>query len=93
QITAIPKSAVNMEGDLVDFLKNQTGSLGELEKELYATMSCRSAVKDGDPVDPLSALELIKGAFQLESARCPHGRPIWFELSKNELFELVGRKI
>ncbi len=93
QITAIPKSAVNMEGDLVDFLKNQKGSIGELEKELYATMSCRSAVKDGDPVDSLSALELIKGAFQLESARCPHGRPIWFELSKNELFELVGRTI
>lgn len=93
QITAIPKSAMNMEGILVDFLKNQKGSIGELEKELYATMSCRSAVKDGDPVDSLSALELIKGAFQLESARCPHGRPIWFELSKKELFELVGRTI
>jgi DNA mismatch repair protein MutL len=93
QMTAIPKSAVNMESDLVEFLKNQKGSIGELEKELYATMSCRSAVKDGDPVDSLSAVELIKGAFQLESARCPHGRPIWFELSKNELFELVGRKI
>ena len=93
EITAIPKSAVNMEGDLVDFLKSQKGSIGELEKSLYATMSCRSAVKDGDPVDALSALELIKGAFQLESARCPHGRPIWFELSKNELFELVGRTV
>ena len=93
EVTAIPKSAINMEGDIVSFLKNQRGSIGELEKELYATMSCRSAVKDGDPVDALSALELIKGAFQLESARCPHGRPIWFELSKTELFELVGRKI
>lgn len=93
QITAIPKSAVHMEGDLVEFLRNQRGSMGELEKELYATMSCRSAVKDGDPIDSLSAMELIKGAFQLESARCPHGRPIWFELSKNELFELVGRTI
>jgi len=93
KITSIPKSAINMEGEIVEFLKNQIGSIGELEKELYATMSCRSAVKDGDPVDSLSALELIKGAFQLESARCPHGRPIWFELSKNELFELVGRTV
>ncbi|MDA3809065.1 MAG: DNA mismatch repair endonuclease MutL [Spirochaetaceae bacterium] len=93
KITAIPKSAINMEGEIVEFLKNQKGSIVELEKELYATMSCRSAVKDGDSVDSVSALELIKGAFQLESARCPHGRPIWFELSKNELFELVGRKI
>lgn len=93
QINSIPKSATNMEGDLVEFLRTQRGSIGELEKELYATMSCRSAVKDGDPVDAVSALELIKGAFQLESARCPHGRPIWFELSKNELFELVGRTI
>lgn len=93
QMTSIPKSAINMESDIVEFLKNQQGSIGELEKELYATMSCRSAVKDGDPVDYLSAIELIKGAFQLESARCPHGRPIWFELSKKELFELVGRTI
>jgi DNA mismatch repair protein MutL len=93
QMTSIPKSAINMEGDIVEFLKNQKGSIGELEKELYATMSCRSAVKDGDTVDPLSAIELIKGAFRLESARCPHGRPIWFELSKTELFELVGRTI
>ncbi|MBB6478399.1 DNA mismatch repair endonuclease MutL [Spirochaeta isovalerica] len=93
QMTSIPKSALDMEGDLVEFLKTQQGSIGELEKELYATMSCRAAVKDGDPVDALSALELIKGAFRLESARCPHGRPIWFELSKDELFELVGRVI
>jgi len=93
QMTAIPKSAVNMESDIIEFLKNQKGSLGELEKGLYATMSCRGAVKDGEPVDSVSAIELIKGAFQFESARCPHGRPIWFELSKKELFELVGRKI
>ncbi len=92
-ITAIPKSAINMEGEIVDFLKNQIGSSQELEKKLYAAMACRSAVKDGDNIDSLSALELIKGAFKLKSARCPHGRPIWFELSKNELFELVGRKI
>jgi len=93
QMTAIPKSAVNMESDIIEFLKNQKGSLGELEKGLYATMSCRGAVKDGEPVDSVSAIELIKGAFQFESARCPHGRPIWFELSKKELFELVGRTI
>jgi len=93
QMTSIPKSAVNMEGDLVEFLKTQKGSIGELEKQLYATMSCRAAVKDGDLVDSVSALELIRGAFQLESARCPHGRPIWFELSKDELFQLVGRMI
>ncbi|MBN2658316.1 MAG: DNA mismatch repair endonuclease MutL [Spirochaetales bacterium] len=93
QMTSVPKSALDMEGELVQFLKTQKGSVGELEKQLYATMSCRAAVKDGDPVDALSAIELIKGAFQLESARCPHGRPIWFELSKDELFELVGRTI
>jgi len=93
QMTSIPKSAENMEGDIVEFLKTQKGSIGELEKQLYATMSCRAAVKDGDPVDSLSALELIRGVFQLESARCPHGRPIWFELSKDELFQLVGRMI
>jgi len=54
-------------------------------------MFCRAAIKEGDSIDEMTALELIRQTFELEIARCPHGRPIWYELSRDELHHLVGR--
>jgi DNA mismatch repair protein MutL len=48
---------------------------------------------DGDPLDPEAARSLLRKAFALEHARCPHGRPIWTILSRRELFEKVGRLV
>ena len=40
-----------------------------------------------------TAKEIIRGAFRLENPHCPHGRPIWFRLTRTELFKLVGRLV
>jgi DNA mismatch repair protein MutL len=56
-----------------------------------ATLSCHGAIKDGDYLDDASALALAKEALELQVPRCPHGRPIWFELSRDELFRSVRR--
>ncbi|MDR0758955.1 MAG: DNA mismatch repair endonuclease MutL [Treponema sp.] len=56
-----------------------------------ATLSCHGAVKDGDYLDDTSALSLVKAALELKVPRCPHGRPIWFELSREDLFRAVRR--
>jgi DNA mismatch repair protein MutL len=56
-----------------------------------ATVACRSAVKDGDRLDPEAAAELCRRAFALPEARCPHGRPVWVRLSREELYRLVRR--
>lgn len=93
EITALPRAALSMEDDIVDFLKSRKGSPAELQKELYATMSCRNAIKEGDAIDPGAALELLKGALALENPRCPHGRIMWFRLSRDELYGLVGRLV
>lgn len=66
-------------------------SLFELEKKLLAQYACKSAVKDGEILSPEGAKEIIRGAFQLENPHCPHGRPIWFALTREELFQMVGR--
>lgn len=63
----------------------------DFERELYASLACRSAVMDGDRLSDERAIEVIDAVFGLENARCPHGRPIWIELSKQQLMELVGR--
>ncbi|MDR2741373.1 MAG: DNA mismatch repair endonuclease MutL [Treponema sp.] len=56
-----------------------------------ATLSCHGAIKDGDYLDDASALALAEKALKLQVPRCPHGRPIWFELSREDLFRAVRR--
>jgi DNA mismatch repair protein MutL len=56
-----------------------------------ATFSCHAAVKDGDYLDPASALELAEEALRLPVPRCPHGRPIYIELDREWLLRSVKR--
>lgn len=91
EITALPRAALSLEKEIISFLKCRKGSPAELQKDLYATMSCRNAIKEGDAIDPGAAMELLKGALALENPRCPHGRLLWFRLTQKELYSLVGR--
>jgi DNA mismatch repair protein MutL len=69
-------------------LKNSDENIAE---RWAATLSCRSAVKDGDLLDERTALALAEEAFALPVQRCPHGRPIWFEISREDLLRMVKR--
>ena len=69
-------------------LKDARENIGE---RWAATYSCKSAVKDGDFLDERTALALAEEALALPVSRCPHGRPIWLELSRNDLFKAVKR--
>ena len=91
KISALPSYCKLLDSEIIDFVKSQRGTKEDIQRDLYDTLACRSAIKEGDPIDPIAARELIDAAFKLEQARCPHGRPIWFQLSKQELYELVGR--
>ena len=42
-------------------------------------------------MDPVTAQELCAQALELPVPRCPHGRPIWHELSEESLLRLVDR--
>jgi len=56
-----------------------------------ATVCCRAAIKDGDYPDDETAFALGKQALELPDPRCPHGRPIWTEISRDALFKAVRR--
>ncbi len=90
-IKACPSGYLDIKGDLVEFIKGRKGDSTSLKQELYASLACRAAVMDGEILDFLSGRELAVKALNLENARCPHGRPIWFEISREKLFELVKR--
>jgi len=89
---SIPHAAKGMENDIIAFLEKSEGDAEELEKALWADLACKAAVKDNHVLDDTSAYKLLQETFALEQkTRCPHGRPIWFEISRRELFGLVGR--
>ena len=91
RIHAIPASCRGVEKELARFLNEPRGSVENFLRELWADIACKAAVKDGEALERVSAEELLKQTFALTEHRCPHGRPLWFSLSRRELFTFVGR--
>ena len=56
-----------------------------------ATLCCHAAVRDGDYLDEESSLALAKQALTLPEPHCPHGRPVWTEISREALYRAVRR--
>jgi DNA mismatch repair protein MutL len=93
-IEAFPESwkTGDMAGEILA-LRNGGKSLAE---SCAASFACRSAVKDGDFLDDEGSLALAEAALALRGEtgalpRCPHGRPLWTEISREELFKAVRR--
>ena len=93
EITGLSTNFQLMETNtIVEYLQGLKGGMHNLETELFSMLACKSAIKDGDVIDPLTAINLLRETFVLENARCPHGRPIWHVLNHDTLFKLMGRK-
>jgi DNA mismatch repair protein MutL len=93
EITALPEELLALdEQELVQALMAEKGSLDELEDRILSLAACRLAVKEGEELDASAAAELARRVFELDNARCPHGRPIWVELGRDELERRVGRE-
>ncbi len=86
-----PDFASLPEGELLRMLKDSIARGEEWKRDLMARAACRLALKEGDPVDAVTAAELFKAALSLNNPRCPHGRPIWHELTRDDLYRLVDR--
>jgi len=88
--------------DLPALLLDLAGQLAEVERgsamddafhDLLATMACHAAVRANQDVSPDEARALLDGLDAIDfKARCPHGRPVVFELPLAELERRVGRR-
>lgn len=92
-LTALPASYRGAEEELITLLKTHSGSLEVLKQELFAQIACKKAIKDGEGINPLSAYEILTYVFSLDNPRCPHGRPLWVQISREELLRGVRRMI
>jgi DNA mismatch repair protein MutL len=69
------------------------GALDEAMHDLLATMACHSAVRANQDLGAEEARALLDGLDAIDfKARCPHGRPVVFELSLQDLERRVGRR-
>ena len=93
EIVALPEELLALdEEELLAALLWEQGSVEELGDRLHSLAACRLAVKEGQELDSPTARELVRRVFALENARCPHGRPIWTELTREALEREVGRE-
>ncbi len=89
---------LELPGLLID-LAQQLEQLGrgsavdEALHDLAATMACHAAVRANQELTPQEARALLDGLDAVDfKARCPHGRPVVFELPLAELEKRVGRR-
>jgi len=63
----------------------------DIAERWAATIACHSAIRDGECLDDGSALRLAQEALKLDIKACPHGRPVFFELKKDDFLRAVRR--
>lgn len=91
EVESVPIKWHGTERDLQKDLLDKRIAPDEIIRSIAATSSCRAAVKDGHVLDPLTAERLLFDIFNLKDPHCPHGRPIWTKITKEELFRAVRR--
>ena len=90
EVTALADSFGNLpEEALIECIRGVGGE--EWQYSFRAKAACRMAIREGDNVDPVTARELCAQALRLPVPRCPHGRPIWHQISLETLLKLVDR--
>ena len=81
--------------DLVDELISGQGgqNLADRKRHLLITLSCRNALKAGDPLSSPQIAQLLKDLLELPNySICPHGQPILVKISSWELNKKFERE-
>ncbi|AJA90042.1 DNA mismatch repair protein MutL [Borreliella chilensis] len=92
QLESIPNICNQYENTLIQFFQSRKSrTINSLESDLYATIACRKAVKTNDILSVEFSKFLITEFFKLEIKHCPHGRKIYYKISKFELEKKVAR--
>lgn len=90
-LTSLPSAAMKLTDLILQTITDSSDPPGQLIDSLFATISCRLAVKEHDVLDRSKAIWLIEQTFCLSHAACPHGRPVYKRITETELYKAVGR--
>jgi DNA mismatch repair protein MutL len=91
RIDALPADWRLGDAETVEEILNLKNAGENMAERWAATLSCHSAVRDGDYLDRETALALAEEALKLPIPLCPHGRPLWVEITREDIFRAVKR--
>ena len=90
-ITTTPDRWKGNNEELSKMILEDRISPQELIAKIAASTACKAAVKDGWILEDVDAAELAQKALELPDPHCPHGRPVFYMLTREKLFHLVRR--
>ena len=87
----------NAPGRYRAWIEQSTGAPGFSEypdlEALAARLACRAAIMAGDVVEPPEAIRLLDDLARVRDPyTCPHGRPVWIRLGREERERKFGRR-
>lgn len=88
---SVPVQWKGTEADLERDLLGRRLNPEELVAALASTNACRQAVMDGTILDDDTACQLALNTLSLEDPHCPHGRPLWIRISREDMDRGVKR--
>ena len=92
RITALAEPLHQLSAEwLADYVAGVRGSEADLERAVLADMACKLAVKDGEVLDQEAATTIVQRSFNIDLQHCPHGRPLWYSVARQQLVKQVGR--
>lgn len=93
ELSSLPSAAMKLTDLILQAITDSSDPPQKLIDSLFATISCRLAVKEHDVLDRSKAIWLIEQTFALAHPACPHGRPVYKRVTETELYKAVGRII
>ena len=87
----VPSRCTSSQQELEEAIIKNMESPEKILYSVLAMTACKAAIKDGNILDRDAASSLAKKALTLTDPHCPHGRPVWTVLTKEQLFARVRR--
>ncbi|MGN0730056.1 DNA mismatch repair endonuclease MutL [Treponema sp.] len=91
EFSTVPVRWKGTEEDLKKDVLDRRINPSDMINAAAASAACRSAVMDGTVLDDETARKIAKGALELPDPHCPHGRPVYTTITRQQLFSLVKR--
>ena len=91
EFSEVPARWKGTQNDLQSALLDKLVKPEDIIYSVAAMTACKAAVKDGYVLYRDAAEELARQALKLPDPHCPHGRPVWTTLTKEQLFARVRR--
>ncbi|MFW5771427.1 MAG: DNA mismatch repair endonuclease MutL [Spirochaetota bacterium] len=96
-IRGVPSYTAHMDQekiilDILDVLDSENDILGNIRKSIAETLACHSARRANEDLSQDEIVRIIQFVSRgNEVMRCPHGRPIAYSLTKNEIERFFKR--